>query len=156
MSNAMVTSMDDFSASLVADGLATRRRRPLAEVLAEDVATYEPPHRFAPGLPAGGLLGDSAARSALTTLVRQVIKPGVLNRSEDYHFDLEGDALLMSRHGRPQQVVRVTIKPRSITVGAGIGVTETIIVRDAWDAGALLTQAIIAVTTSYFGRGRRF
>lgn len=156
MSNAMVTSMDDFYASLVADGLASRRRRPLAEVLAEDVAAYEPPHRFAPGLPAGGLLGDSAARSALTTLVRQVIKPGVLNRREDYHFDLEGDALLMSRQGWAQQVVRVTINPRSITVGSGMGVAETIIVRDAWDAGPLLTQAIIAVAAGYFVRGRRF
>jgi|GEM_PF-6668635 len=158
MSNALVTSTDDFYASLVAKCQAldaVQRRRPLSEVLAEEAAAYEP-CRFSGGLPTGDLLDTSAARNGLATLVRKVIKPAVFERSEDFYFDLEGDALLMSRQGRPQQVVRISIDPRSITVGAGIDVAELIIVRDAWDAGALLTQAIIAVAAGYFARGRRF
>lgn len=160
MSNALVTSTDDYYAALVADAQAceaARRRRPLSEVLAEDVAAYAyEPHRFDETPPAGRLLDASAARNSLAGLVRQVIKPGVLDRQNDFYFDLEGDNLLMSRQCQAQQVVPITIGQRSITVGAGKGVVETTIVRNAWDAGARLTDAVIAVAAGYFVRGRRF
>nr|WP_313427070.1 hypothetical protein [Brevundimonas diminuta] len=158
MSNALVTSTDDFYASLVAKCQAldaVQRRRPLSEALAEEAAAYEP-CRFSAGLPAGNLLDTAATRRCLAELVRKVIKPGVLARGADFYFDLEGDAMLMSRQGRPQQVVPIKIGLHSITVGAGMGVAETIIVRNAWDAGACLTQAVIAVAAGYFARGRRF
>ena len=158
MSIALVTSTDDYYAALAADAQAmraARRLRPLDDILAEDVAAYEP-HRFDQALPAGRLLDASAARNSLAGLVRQVIKPGVLDRQNDFYFDLEGDNLLMSRQGQAQQVVPITIGQRSITVGAGKGVVETIIVRNAWDAGARLTDAVIAIAAGYFVRGRRF
>ena len=167
MSKALVTSTDDFYASLEAQA------RPLKSVLNKAVATAGESKRFAPP-PHGPQLHGGAG--SLSILVNKALAPTLLLIDPEFYIGLDGDrpaysALLMSRPGCPHAIIPFkwsagTVEVGALTTSRGKYVGATIIL-GAHDAGERLTAAVVQLAEVFFvsedaldarsvGRGHRF